>query len=159
MEYIIGVGTNIDRENKISFAVKRLREEFKVVSISSVYETSPYGYQNQPNFYNMAVKIRSELAPENLLSKLQRIEKEAGRERKMKWGPRSLDLDIILWEGGNFRSENLTIPHYDIKNRVFFLIPLLEIEGDIELDGGNLSHLANRLLPYQSIRKVDFSLL
>lgn len=158
MEYIIAIGTNLEREKNLDFALKRLKKEFTLVATSSVYETSPYGYQNQPNFYNMIVKIRTELSPEEVLKRLQKIENEAGRERKIKWGPRSLDLDIVLWSGGRVKTENLTIPHYDLKNRLFFILPLLEIEGDIELDGENLFYLANRLLPYQGIRKIDFPL-
>jgi len=156
MEYIIAIGTNIDREKNIKFALKRLKEEFKILAVSSLYETSPYGYRNQPNFYNMLVKISTTLQPEEVLEKLQAIEQEAGRERRIKWGPRSLDLDIVLWSGGKIKTERLTIPHYDIKNRLFFILPLLEIEGDIELDGENLFYLANRLLPYQGIKKIDF---
>ncbi len=159
MNYIIAIGTNINKEENLRLALRRLRERFRIVAASSVYESEPYGYQAQPNFYNMVVKIETDLLPEKVLEILQGIEEEAGRKRGgNKWGPRTLDLDIVLWSGGEVKSPRVKIPHYDLKNRLFFILPILEIEGDLSVGGESLFHLARRLLPYQAIKKVEIEL-
>ncbi len=159
MNYIIAIGTNIKKEENLKLALRRLSERFTIVAASSVYESEPYGYQAQPNFYNMVVKIETDLLPEKVLDILQGIEAEAGRVRGgNRWGPRTLDLDIVLWSEGEVETPRVKIPHYDLKNRLFFILPILEIEGDIPVGGETLFHLARRLLPYQAIKKVEFEL-
>ncbi len=159
MEYIIAIGTNIRKEENLKLALRRLSQEFQIVSLSSVYESEPYGYPNQPNFYNMMVKITTDLLPEKVLDILQGIEREAGRRRgEFRWGPRTLDLDIVLWSEGEVETPRVKIPHYDLKNRLFFILPLIELEGDVEIGGESLFHLARRLLPYQGIKKLEIEL-
>ncbi len=159
MHYIIAIGSNIRKEENLRLALRRLSREFHIVSISSVYESEPYGYPNQPNFYNMMVKITTDLLPEKVLDILQGIEKEAGRQRGgLRWGPRTLDLDIVLWSEGEIETPRVKIPHYDLKNRLFFILPLIELEGDLEIGGESLVHHARRLLPYQGIKKVEIEL-
>ncbi len=103
----------------------------RVVATSSFYRTPPLGPQDQPDYLNAAVALETELSPEALLDHTQRIELEQGRERKAeRWGPRTLDLDIMLFGELTLSTPRLTVPHYDMKNRAFMLVPLLEIAPD-----------------------------
>ncbi len=155
--YFLGLGSNLgDRKENLRQALLALRKAgLHLKRLSSVYESDPYGYQNQPNFYNMVVEVETELAPEELLDLILSIETELGRERKIRWGPRIIDIDILLWSGGSYSSPRLTIPHYDLHNRLFFLLPLYELKGEMELGGRSIMALIERLLPYQGITKVD----
>lgn len=90
-------------------------------------ETLPYGVVEQDNFVNGIIEIRTLLAPEELLQELHRIEQMEGRERKLHWGPRTLDLDIIFYDDLVYDSEDLMIPHIDMENRYFVLKPLSEL--------------------------------
>lgn len=103
----------------------------RVVATSSFYRTPPLGPQDQPDYLNAAVALETELSPEALLDHTQRIELEQGRERKAeRWGPRTLDLDLMLFGELTLSTPRLTVPHYDMKNRAFMLVPLLEIAPD-----------------------------
>ncbi|WP_112860458.1 2-amino-4-hydroxy-6-hydroxymethyldihydropteridine diphosphokinase, partial [Providencia alcalifaciens] len=94
----------------------------RVVSTSSIYRTKPLGPQNQPDFLNLAVLLETELEPEELLNYTQKIELDLGRVRKdERWGPRTLDLDIMLFGNRIMNTERLTIPHYGLKEREFML--------------------------------------
>lgn len=98
-----------------------------MVSVSSWLVTPPYGMTEQPDFLNGCLELKTLLEPEELLEALHRIEKEAGRERTLRWGPRTLDLDIIFYDDLVWESENLCIPHVDMHRRDFVLRPLCEI--------------------------------
>lgn len=103
----------------------------RVVATSSFYRTKPLGPQDQPDYLNAAVALETTLTPEELLAHTQRIELEQGRVRKdERWGPRTLDLDIMLFGTQILNTPQLTVPHYDMKNRAFMLVPLLEIAPD-----------------------------
>jgi 2-amino-4-hydroxy-6-hydroxymethyldihydropteridine diphosphokinase len=100
----------------------------RVVATSSFYRTPPLGPQDQPDYLNAAVALETNLSPDALLDHTQRIELEHGRVRKAeRWGPRTLDLDIMLFGSEVISTPRLTVPHYDMKNRAFMLVPLLEI--------------------------------
>lgn len=100
----------------------------RVVATSSFYRTPPLGPQDQPDYLNAAVALETNLSPDVLLDHTQRIELEHGRVRKAeRWGPRTLDLDIMLFGSEVISTPRLTVPHYDMKNRAFMLVPLLEI--------------------------------
>ena len=120
----------------------------RVVAISSFYRTPPLGPQDQPDYLNAAVALDTELSAEDLLTHTQRIELEHGRVRKAeRWGPRTLDLDIMLFGNLTIATPTLTVPHYDMKNRAFMLVPLLEIAPDSAFPGGQrvadvLKHLS-----------------
>ena len=110
----IALGSNIGKkETYLKEAVKKLHEHpgVQVESISSIYETTPVGYENQDDFLNMAVKISTSLRPEELLSLTQNIEQELGRTREVRWGPRTADLDILLYKRENIETEQLVVPH------------------------------------------------
>lgn len=103
----------------------------RVVATSSFYRTPPLGPQDQPDYLNAAVALETMLTPEELLKHTQRIELEQGRVRKeQRWGPRTLDLDIMLFGDRTINTSSLTVPHYDMRNRAFMLLPLLEIAPD-----------------------------
>jgi 2-amino-4-hydroxy-6-hydroxymethyldihydropteridine diphosphokinase len=109
----------------------------RVVATSSFYRTPPLGPQDQPDYLNAAVALETELSPEALLDHTQRIELEQGRVRKAeRWGPRTLDLDIMLFGELTLSTPRLTVPHYDMKNRAFMLVPLVEIAPDCAFPEG-----------------------
>lgn len=109
----------------------------RVVATSSFYRTPPLGPQDQPDYLNAAVVLETDLPAEALLDQTQRIELEHGRVRKEeRWGSRTLDLDIMLFGSEVIHTERLTVPHYDMKNRAFMLVPLLEIAPDCRFPDG-----------------------
>jgi len=97
------------------------------VEASSVYETKPYGYVNQDNFFNAAIKIKTEYSVIQLLDCLKSIEKEIGRIKTERWGPREIDLDLLFFNDLIFSNYRITIPHREVANRDFVLVPLCEI--------------------------------
>ncbi|MBR0604299.1 2-amino-4-hydroxy-6-hydroxymethyldihydropteridine diphosphokinase [Bacillus safensis] len=130
----IALGSNIGKkETYLKEAVKKLHEhpEVQVELISSIYETTPVGYENQDDFLNMAVKITTSLRPEELLSLTQKIEQELGRTREVRWGPRTADLDILLYNRENIETEQLVVPHPRMYERLFVLVPMSEICPEI----------------------------
>lgn len=146
----IGIGSNLgDSIAHVQLAVTAIDAlmQCKVVNASSFYTSKPMGPQDQPDYCNAVIEICHELTPLELLDALQHIELTAGRERKdERWGPRTLDLDIILFNDLEIHTERLTIPHYGMKVREFVLMPLHEIAPDLILpDGDNISHLCNNI--------------
>lgn len=128
----VALGSNMgDRFEYLERAVRLVdgHEEMKVVNTSSIYETDPVGYTDQDAFLNMVIKIQTELSPFELLGELNEIEEKLDRKREVKWGPRTIDLDILLYNQENIYSENLTVPHPRMQERAFVMIPLLEIDS------------------------------
>lgn len=126
----IAMGSNMgDSEALINEAMKKLDADrgIRVKKVSSLIKTKPYGGVEQNDFLNGAAHIRTFYSPEGLLRVLNRIEAEAGRERLVHWGPRTLDLDIIFYEREIICTDKLVIPHADMKNRSFVLEPLCEL--------------------------------
>ena len=126
----IACGSNIgDRRAHLGAAVDELLADRKcrVLRVSDWVETTPYGGVEQADYLNGALSIETLYTPEELLALLQSIEKKEARERKERWGPRTLDLDILLYEGSVTDTKKLTIPHRDMKNRDFVLRPLAQI--------------------------------
>jgi 2-amino-4-hydroxy-6-hydroxymethyldihydropteridine diphosphokinase len=151
------LGTNIgDREVHLRKALNLLQQDnrMQLVTISSIYETDPVGYKEQPPFLNIAVKIRTSYQPLELLSKTQEIEAILGRERNIRWGPRIIDLDILLYNQENIQTESLIVPHPRMTERGFVLIPLFELNPRIKIPGSNLSidQLINQLLDKEGVR-------
>ncbi|HHE5700306.1 TPA: 2-amino-4-hydroxy-6-hydroxymethyldihydropteridine diphosphokinase [Citrobacter amalonaticus] len=136
----IALGSNLASPlEQVNAAVNAIRElpESRVVAVSSFYRTPPLGPQDQPDYLNAAVALETTLEPETLLDHTQRIELQQGRVRKAeRWGPRTLDLDIMLFGERIINSERLTVPHYDMKNRGFMLWPLFEIAPDLHFPDG-----------------------
>lgn len=125
----IGVGANIGpvREN-FARALRSMEECVRVVAVSSLYESDPVGPQDQPRFTNAVVKAETELSPFELLGRLKTIEREIGRKKTTRWGPRVMDLDIIFYGDLVISTDSLVIPHPRAHERRFVLEPLLEIE-------------------------------
>lgn len=119
----------------------------RMVATSSFYRTPPLGPQDQPDYLNAAVVLDTDLSAEALLDHIQRIELEHGRVRKEeRWGPRTLDLDIMLFGNEVIHTDRLTVPHYDMKNRAFMLVPLLEIAPECRFpDGRSVAEILARL--------------
>lgn len=126
----IALGSNLgDRKAYLEGAVQGLREtpDCVVEKVSTWLETEPYGYEDQDIFLNGALKLRTLLTPRELLDRLHELEQAANRERLIHWGPRTLDLDILLYDDAVIQEDDLCIPHVDMKNRFFVLSPLAEI--------------------------------
>ncbi|NBH83916.1 2-amino-4-hydroxy-6-hydroxymethyldihydropteridine diphosphokinase [bacterium C-53] len=126
----LAMGSNMgDRERYIRKAVERIGEdeECTVKKVSDLICTKPYGYTQQDDFVNGAMEIETLKSPVRLLDFLHEIEAEADRKREIHWGPRTLDLDILLYDDERIDSESLTIPHADMCNRAFVLKPLMQI--------------------------------
>jgi len=125
----IGVGSNLGNREKNCYHAIELLEKRRIVvkKKSSLYETEPWGEQDQPQFINMALEVETELEPYKLLRALKAIEKEMGREKTLKWGPRIIDLDILLFDSLFLRDNSLQIPHPLMHERAFVLKPLCEI--------------------------------
>jgi 2-amino-4-hydroxy-6-hydroxymethyldihydropteridine diphosphokinase len=126
----IGLGANLgDKEEQLRQAVKRLHGEagIRVERCSNIYETDPVGVTDQPPFLNMVARIRTILKPEPLLDACARIERSLGRVRDVRWGPRTIDLDVLLYGDEAAELPRLTIPHPRMFERLFVLIPLLEV--------------------------------
>lgn len=119
----------------------------RLVRCSSFYRSRPLGPQDQPDYLNAVAELESALGVEQLLDHTQAIEREQGRERKAhRWGPRTLDLDILLFGNEVINTPRLIIPHYDMKNREFMLYPLAEIAPELVLpDGEPLSRLLTHI--------------
>ena len=127
----ISVGSNMgDREDYINNAIDNLSldENIKVLVVSDLIETKPYGVVKQDDFINAVFKIETLYSPIELLSRLHIEESSAGRERKIHWGPRTLDLDIIFYDDLIMSTDKLIIPHVDMQNRMFVLKPLCDID-------------------------------
>jgi 2-amino-4-hydroxy-6-hydroxymethyldihydropteridine diphosphokinase len=127
---LIGLGSNLgDRAATLAAAIARLRDAADYLEASSLYETEPVGVTDQPRFLNQVAGIETALAPEALLVALQQIEQAFGRERTLRWGPRTLDLDLLAYEGERRDSATLTLPHPRLLERAFVTVPLLEVLG------------------------------
>lgn len=130
----IGLGSNLgDRNAYITDAIKKMEENkaFKNIKVSSLIETLPYGVTDQGKFINGALSCYTYFSEQELLRYLKNLEKEAGRETKIRWGERTLDMDILFYDNEIYESENLIIPHPDMENRDFVLIPLNELNANL----------------------------
>lgn len=107
------------------------------MGVSSVYETAPLGPE-QPDYLNAVVCAHTDLAPSDLLAAMQEIESELGRTRLIRWGPRTIDLDLLLYGDQVIDSEALKVPHPEMTKRPFVLVPLLEVEPDLALPSGQM---------------------
>jgi len=142
----VGIGSNLDQPvAKAKQAIEALKSlpQTKLVNYSSLYCSKPMGPADQPDYINAVAQLETDLDPLALLDTLQQIELEKGRVRKeQRWGPRTLDLDILLYGEQQIESERLTVPHYGMKLREFVLYPLVEIAPTLCMpDGKTISDL------------------
>ncbi|MBD0787461.1 2-amino-4-hydroxy-6-hydroxymethyldihydropteridine diphosphokinase [Vibrio sp. Y2-5] len=136
----IAVGSNLsDPVSQANNAIEALTKlpKSRFIAASSLYSSTPMGPQNQPDYINAVVAVETELTPLELLDCTQAIEQEQGRVRKdERWGPRTLDLDIVLYGNETIDTERLTVPHYGMRVREFVLYPLAEITPELQLPDG-----------------------
>ena len=142
----IAIGSNLASPlEQVNAALKAIDDipESRILAVSSFYRTPPLGPQDQPDYLNAAVALETSLTAEELLNHTQRIELQQGRVRKAeRWGPRTLDLDVMLFGNETINTERLTVTHYDMKNRGFMLWPLFEIAPKLVFpDGTGLDNL------------------
>jgi len=127
----LGLGSNLgDREKSLRSAIDELAKICRIISVSSIYETEPWGDTPGGDYLNMAVGIRTTLAPRDLSIELLNIEKRLGRIRGEKWEPRIIDIDILFYGDEIIQDDNIRIPHPMIAERRFVLVPMNEIAGD-----------------------------
>jgi 2-amino-4-hydroxy-6-hydroxymethyldihydropteridine diphosphokinase len=139
-ETFLGLGSNVgDREKNLLQALLLLRRSLKIVDYSSLYNTTPIGYPYQENFLNMVVKTDTEeFTPFALLALVKSIEQEMGRRKTFHWGPRLIDIDILYMAGVHIESSDLIIPHRELWNRNFVLIPLSELTDHLLIENKKL---------------------
>ena len=135
----LSLGSNQgDKRKNLEMAIELLAKslEIKILSVSSFYETEPWGNVEQDSFLNMALKIDTTLSPLKLLHRCLEIEGILGRKREMHWGPRIIDIDILIYQDVRVDSDELTIPHPYMEQREFVLAPLREIAPELILPSG-----------------------
>ena len=153
----IALGSNLENPKEQVkqgiFSIKNL-EGIKILCESHLYETPPVGILDQPNFINAVIKIDSGLSPYELLNKLLNIENMAGRIRVNKNGPRTLDLDILLFDNLILNDKNLTIPHPRMHERLFVLLPLKDIDENVVIPNqGSIKHIIEGIAP-ENINRI-----
>ena len=138
----IGLGSNLgDSRQILTEAVAKLAA-LGPVQVSKLYQSPPMGPQDQPHYFNAVVQLDTQLAPLDLLDQLQHLEQDAGRVRLRRWGERTLDLDLLLYGDQQIQHERLIVPHVGILQRDFVLIPLLDLDPKIQIQGQTLENLA-----------------
>lgn len=149
----IGLGSNLgDSRQILTEAVQKLAT-LGSVKTSKLYQSPPMGPQDQPNYLNAAVQLVTDLEPLALLDELQRFEQESGRVRLRRWGERTLDLDLLIYGEEQIHNERLTVPHIGVMERDFVLMPLLDLEANLQLKGQLLKDLP--ILQHPSLTVLD----
>lgn len=155
----LGIGSNLgDKKENIEKSIELLNNHSKinVSKVSSYYETEPVGYENQDWFLNIAVEIDTSLEPYGLLAYCQKIEQQLKRKRLIRWGPRTIDLDVLLYENFVSNDEKLILPHPRMHERAFVMIPLYEIAKNISINNKKISDIVENL-SHKGIRQMDSS--
>ena len=142
-EFVLGFGANLgDRKATISKAMDLLERHsrIRVGRIACFYESAPWGRKQQPAFINTCAIIETDLTSHALLRFCQSVERRLGRIHRFHWGPRTIDIDIVWWSAGEVRSKSLIVPHAQVTNRAFVLLPLKDILPDLSISGRPLDH-------------------
>lgn len=151
----LGLGSNLgDRRANLEAARARLEAEpgINVLRTSAVYESEPVGVADQPWFLNSVLEIRTDLSPRELLATLKRIERDLGRQPGRRWGERLIDLDLLLYDGQTIAQPDLQVPHPQLWNRLFVLLPLAELLPDLRApDGRSIQQAIAGLEGFQAI--------
>jgi 2-amino-4-hydroxy-6-hydroxymethyldihydropteridine diphosphokinase len=139
-DVVIAMGSNLgDSLEYLKLALLEIRQLGSVQKIASLYKSSAYGYRDQPDFLNTVLILNTNLTPPDLLNNLKEIERKLGRTATIRWGPREIDLDIILYNQQCINTAELTVPHPDFHNRIFVLQPLSEIALEMKSPVHNMS--------------------
>lgn len=153
----LGLGSNMgNRRGYLRAAVRALSSEGSIVvdSVSDVFESEPAGGVEQRNFYNLVVGIETPLSPHALLGACQRVERLLKRRRSIHWGPRVIDIDILLYDAVRISDESLVIPHPELLERPFFLVPLADIGPEVLLPSGNLAKAYKETADSGGLRRI-----
>jgi 2-amino-4-hydroxy-6-hydroxymethyldihydropteridine diphosphokinase len=154
----LAIGSNVgDRVKNLDKVTELLeKNNVKVVQKSNVYETEPYGYKEQQWFYNQILEAQTDLSPESLLDLCLNIEKEIGRKKTFKWGPRVIDVDILLFGEKIIDQDDLKIPHPFLHARKFVLVPLNEIAPNVTHAGAKktVNELLNECIDTAIVRPL-----
>jgi len=154
-----GLGSNLgDRSTALNLALKALSANFgKPIARSSIYQTAAWGLTDQPDFFNQVVAFRTGKSPSVILERILIIEKKLGRIRRTKWGPRTIDIDILFYGNIKVNSPGLDIPHPRIEERRFVLAPLVEIAADFihPSNGKNLQELLDNCTDEQKVKQLS----
>ncbi|WP_017187043.1 2-amino-4-hydroxy-6-hydroxymethyldihydropteridine diphosphokinase [Alkalibacillus haloalkaliphilus] len=144
----IALGSNIEpREEYLNKAIETLDglNEVNIIDTSPVYQTKPVGYTKQGQFLNMVVLAETDLSPGQLLKETQSVEKELGRERDIRFGPRTIDLDILMFGDQTIQLDHLTVPHPRMVERAFVLVPLKDLNPQLHIEGTPIQTYIERL--------------
>ncbi len=152
----VGIGSNLDAPiNQVLTAINELEShsEISLIKVSGVYASKPMGPQDQPDYINAAVKVETQMAPLDLLKQLQELEQKHQRVRLERWGPRTLDLDILMFDQLTSDDPTLTLPHPGAHQRSFVLLPLRDIEPELAIKNNSLEHWLN-ITGQEGIRRL-----
>ena len=144
----LGLGSNLgDKPGMLQEALRRLDEAagVKVVACSGFYRTPPWGKTDQDWFLNAAAAVETDLSPHDLLGVCLSVERSLGRVRDEKWGPRLIDIDVLVYDGRHVSDETLTLPHPHLAQRAFVLVPLAEIAPDLRIGESSVAEALARV--------------
>ena len=155
----VALGSNLEhpaKQIRAAFAALATLRATRLIRASSLYQTTPVGFSDQPDFINAVAELDTELAPLALLRSLLDLEADFGRARSFRNAPRVLDLDLLWYQGVSMTEPQLILPHPRMHQRAFVLIPLSEIAADLELSAlGSVAELASRLDTAGVVRVTD----
>ena len=160
IKYFLGLGSNIDpRETNLTRACEKLGKLGRIVKRSAIYRTSPWGEPDQPDFYNAVIEFDTTLAAQPLLSAVKQIEKDMGRRPAERWGPRNIDIDILFSPDISINETTLHIPHGELFNREFVLVPMAEIAADLQMkrDGKTVAECLAACPNHSVIEKLEIN--
>lgn len=153
----LSLGSNIgDKKAYLEAALERLNQlpQTSLAAVSSFYETAAWGKTDQDNFLNICCQLKTELAAQQLLIECQQIEKNLNRVRYEHWGPRTIDIDILLYGSEHIATESLKVPHPYMTERAFVLVPLSEIAPSLEICGHSITSYL-KTLNLEEVRKLQ----
>jgi len=153
----LSLGSNLEnRLDNLKEAVNIIgrHADVSIGRVSSVYETEPVGEVEQDNFYNIVVEVETSLTARGLLELAQMVEGALKRERKIRWGPRTIDVDILLYGDVSINEQDLVVPHPEMKNRAFVLIPLVEVAPEVRLPEDKPASYYLETVAGQKVEKV-----
>ena len=149
----IGLGSNLGDSRQILVEAVQKLVTLGTVKTSKLYQSPPMGPQDQPNYLNAVAQLETDLAPLVLLDELQRFEQESGRVRLRRWGERTLDLDLLVYGQEHIQNERLTVPHVGLFERDFVVIPLLDLDANIQIKAQRLKDLP--VVQYPTLTVLD----
>jgi 2-amino-4-hydroxy-6-hydroxymethyldihydropteridine diphosphokinase len=156
VDVYVGLGSNLgDRELYLRKAMNTISQQPNIrgIEVSSIYETEPVGYTDQPDFLNAVAKFNTTMSPNGCLLMIQAIERNLERKRGIRFGPRTIDIDLLLYGDAIINSEQLIVPHPRMIERSFVVIPLMELEKDICIpEKGYLNNIINDLHGKEGMR-------